>query len=188
MAQSSRMTTSRLGNGHLQDVRSLRPLGALDDFELDVFSLFQGLEPFSLQRGVMYEDLVSALKANEPKSFAIVEPFDCTFCFHRHTPFLNGHDELRGRLRNPIGDTHEDANKSGRRIGWIDGSIGETRSITKTISVTTRGSMYHGVSNLVKLFFGPMVADPTVDKSCRLTYSDTPGKERDSPNVSTNAA
>jgi hypothetical protein len=136
----------------------------------------------------MYEDIVPALKANEPKSLAIVEPFDCTFCFHRYTPFLNGHDELRGRFRNPIGDTHEDANKSERRIGWNDGSIGETRSITKTISMTTRGSMYHGVSNLVKQFFGPMIAALTVDKSCPLTYSDRPGEERDSPNVSTNAA
>ena len=136
----------------------------------------------------MYENLVPALKSNEPKSLAIVEPFDCTFCFHRYTPFLNGHDELRGRFRNPIGHTHEDANKSGRRIGWNDGSIGETRSITKTISMTTRGSMYHGVSNLVKQFFGPMIAGLTVDKSRPLTYSDRPGEERDSPNVSTNAA
>jgi len=160
----------------------------LYDLELDIFALFEGLESFSLQRGIMYEDLVPALKSNEPKSLAIVEPFDCTFCFHRHTPFLNGHDELRGRLRNPNGDTHEDADESGRRIGWNNGSIGETRSITKTISVTTRGSMYHGVSNLVKLFFGPMITSLTVDKSCPLTYSDIPGEERDSPNVSTNAA
>jgi len=48
--------------------------------------------------------------------------------------------------------------------------------------------MYHGVSNLVKLFFGPMIAGLMVDKSCPLTYSDIPGEERDSPNVSTNAA
>jgi hypothetical protein len=77
------MKMSRLGDGHLQDVRSLRPLCALHDLELDVFSLFQGLESFSLQRGVMYEDIISALKANEPKSLAIVEPFDRTFCFHK---------------------------------------------------------------------------------------------------------
>jgi hypothetical protein len=40
--------------------------------------------------------------------------------------------------------------------------------------VTTRGSMYHDVSNLVKLFFGPMITSLTVDKSCPLTYSDIP--------------
>jgi len=51
----------------------------LYDLEFDIFALFEGLESFSLQRGIMYEDLVPALKSNEPKSLAIVEPFDCTF-------------------------------------------------------------------------------------------------------------
>lgn len=77
------MKMSRLGDGHLQDVRSLRPLCALHDLELDIFSLFQGLESFSLQRGIMYEDIIPALKANKPESLAIVEPFDRTFCFHK---------------------------------------------------------------------------------------------------------
>jgi len=31
---------SRLGNSHFQDIRSLRPLGALHDLELDIFSFF----------------------------------------------------------------------------------------------------------------------------------------------------
>jgi len=39
----------------------------------------------------MYEDIIPALKANEPKSLAIVEPLDRTFCLHRNTPFLNDH-------------------------------------------------------------------------------------------------
>ena len=86
-----RMITSRLGYGRLQDVRSLRPLCALHDLELNVFSLFQGLESFSLQRRVMYEDIVPTLKANEPKPLPIVKPLDRTFCFHKNTPFLNGH-------------------------------------------------------------------------------------------------
>jgi len=63
----------------------------LHNFELDIFSLFQGFESLSLQRGIMYEDIIPALKTNEPKSLAIIEPFDCTFCLHRNTPFLNGH-------------------------------------------------------------------------------------------------
>jgi hypothetical protein len=50
VTQSRRMKMSRLGDGHLQDVRSLRPLCTLHDLELDIFSLFQGLESFSLQR------------------------------------------------------------------------------------------------------------------------------------------
>jgi hypothetical protein len=83
----------------------------LHDLELDVFSLFQGLESLSLQRGIMYEDIIPALQANEPKSLAIVEPFDGTFCLHGNTPFLNDHDLLRGRSRNSAGDTHDDEEK-----------------------------------------------------------------------------
>jgi len=82
---------SRLGNGRFQDVRSLRSLCALHDLEFNVFSLFQGLESISLQRGIMNEDIITALKANEPKPLPIVEPFNRTFCLHKHTPFLNGH-------------------------------------------------------------------------------------------------
>jgi hypothetical protein len=74
----------RLGDGRLQDIRSLRPLCPLHDLKLDVFSFFQTLESFSLQRRIMYEDIVSALKTNEPKSLAIVEPLDRTFCLHRN--------------------------------------------------------------------------------------------------------
>jgi len=73
----------RLCNGRLQDVRSLRPLRTLHNFELDIFSLFQGLKSLPLQCGIMYEDIIPALKANEPKSFAIVEPFDRTFSLHK---------------------------------------------------------------------------------------------------------
>ena len=95
----------RLGNGRLQDVRSLRPLSALHDLELDIFSLFQGLKSLPLQRGIMYEDIIPALKANKPKSLAIVEPFDRTFCFHENTPFLNGHACVRDRARTQLKHT-----------------------------------------------------------------------------------
>ena len=88
---SRKMKTSRLGDGCLQHIRRLRPLCALHDVELDVFPLFQGLESFSLQRGIMYEDIIPALKANEPESLAIVEPLDRPFCLHENPPFLNGH-------------------------------------------------------------------------------------------------
>jgi len=90
-AQSRRMNTSRLGDNRLQDVRSLRSLCTLHDLELDVFPLFQGLESFSLQCGIMYEDIIPALKADEPKSLSIVEPLDRTFCLHKNPPFLNDH-------------------------------------------------------------------------------------------------
>lgn len=109
--KSSKIYRSRLGNGHLQDVRSLRPLCALHDFELDTLPLFQGFESFSLQRRIMDENVIPALKTNEPESLAIVEPFDGTFCLHGNTPFLNDHDSLRGRSRNSAGDTHDDEEK-----------------------------------------------------------------------------
>ena len=105
------MKPSGLGDGHLQDVRSLRPLCALHDLELDVFSLFQCLESFSLQRGLMYEDIVPAIKANEPKSLAVIEPFDRTFRLHRSTPFINEHHELRGSDRNQSGSMHDEEKK-----------------------------------------------------------------------------
>lgn len=40
----------------------------------------------------MHEDIIPAFKTDEPESFAIVEPFNRTFCLHRNAPFLNGHD------------------------------------------------------------------------------------------------
>jgi hypothetical protein len=60
----------------------------------------------------VYEYIIPALKTNEPKSLSIVEPFDGTFCFHRNTPFLNDHDSIRGRLRNPADDTNDDEKKT----------------------------------------------------------------------------
>ena len=79
-----RLKRLRFGDRRLQDIRSLRPLCPLHDFKLDVFSFFQALESFSLQRRIMYEDIISALKTNEPKSLAIVEPLDRTFRLHRN--------------------------------------------------------------------------------------------------------
>jgi hypothetical protein len=79
-----RMKILGLGDGRLQDIRSLRPLCPLHDLKLDVFSFFQTLESFSLQRRIVYEDIVSTLKTNEPKSLAIVEPLDRTFRLHRN--------------------------------------------------------------------------------------------------------
>jgi len=48
--------------------------------------------------------------------------------------------------------------------------------------------MYHGVSILVKPLFGHMLFDSKVDKPRPLPYSVELGEERDSLNVSTNAA
>jgi len=84
VTQYGKTNISRLGDGRLQDIRSLRPLCPLYDLKLDIFSFFQTLESFSLQCRIMYEDIVSALKTNEPKSLAIIEPLDRTFRLHRN--------------------------------------------------------------------------------------------------------
>jgi hypothetical protein len=96
------MKKLRLGNSRLQHVRSLRPLGPLHNLELDIFSLFQALESFSLESGVMNEDIIPAIKTNKPKSLAVIEPLYRTFAFHKNPPFLNGHAKLRGQLRNTV--------------------------------------------------------------------------------------
>jgi len=73
----------------------------------------------------MYEDLIPTLKTNEPESLAIIEPFDCTFCFHRDTPFLNGHDKLRGRLRTQL------ATRRKTRTRVEEESVGMTGSLER---------------------------------------------------------
>jgi len=59
----------------------------------------------------MDENIIPALKTNEPKPLAVVEPFDSPFCLHGNTPFLNDHGSLRGRSRNSAGDTDDEEKK-----------------------------------------------------------------------------
>jgi len=138
--QCRRVKTSRLGNGHLQDVRSLRPLCALHDLELDIFSLFQGLEPFSLQRGIMYKNIIPALKTNEPKSLAIIEPFDRTFCLHRTLLSSTATPSYMAGPGTQLATHLNEEKKTRKYVGWNDGFIGETTTITKPISVATRAA------------------------------------------------
>ena len=81
----------QFSDSRFQYIRSLRSLCALHHFEFNVFSLFQRFESFSLQSGIMHEDIIPTLQSNEPKPFAIVEPLHRAFCLHRNPPFLNGH-------------------------------------------------------------------------------------------------
>ena len=91
-----------LGNGCLQHVRRLRPLRPLYNLELDIFSLFQTLESFSLERGIMNKNIVPALKTDKPEPLAVIEPLYRTFALHKKPPFLNSHAKLRGRRRNTV--------------------------------------------------------------------------------------
>jgi hypothetical protein len=55
---------------------SLQALGALLDAKLYLLALLQGPKTFSLNCGVMHEDIRSALALNEAITFARIEPLD----------------------------------------------------------------------------------------------------------------
>jgi hypothetical protein len=58
------------------DVSGLRTLGAFDDFELDVLSLFERPETRALDCRVVHEDVAAALALDEPVPLGVVEPLD----------------------------------------------------------------------------------------------------------------
>src|SRR5215469_9758296 len=84
-------------DGHLHHICCLRSLRALDDVELDVFSLLECFEPLALECGVMDKHILPAIQTNESKPLSIVEPLHSTFRLHKNPPFLNGHAMLRDR-------------------------------------------------------------------------------------------
>jgi hypothetical protein len=73
---------SRIGWNLCQlDVFGLQSLGAGDHLELHGLAFLQAAEAVGLDRGMMDEDVVSILPADETKAFSVVKPFYCTF-FH----------------------------------------------------------------------------------------------------------
>jgi hypothetical protein len=142
----------------------------LHDLELDVFSLFQGLESFSLQRGIMYEDIIPALKANEPESLAVVEPFYRTFCFHKTLLSSTTTPSCVAGPGTQLATYMMRRNKQEEEQVGMTGSL-ERQNRSRNPSRYNSRSMYHGVSNLVKPFFSRMLAGREVDKPRPLTYS-----------------
>jgi len=62
-----------------------RTLLALNDFELDLVTLGQGLEALSLDRGMMNEDVLGAIfRGDETKSLVVVEPLHGSSDSHIH--------------------------------------------------------------------------------------------------------
>lgn len=57
-----------------KDLVGLRPLAALDNIELHFIALFEAFIAIALDRTVVDEDVGSALAAEEPIAFRIVEP------------------------------------------------------------------------------------------------------------------
>src|SRR5438105_10838816 len=67
---------------HRSDVLCLPALGSLDDIELDGLALFQAAKALVLNGGVMHEDILAILPADETVPFGVVEPLHCSL-FHK---------------------------------------------------------------------------------------------------------
>src|SRR5438034_10259635 len=65
---------------HLADVRCLKTLGAAGHLELDPVTFGQGLEALSLDRAVVHEDVLAALRRDEPVTLCIVQPLALSLC------------------------------------------------------------------------------------------------------------
>jgi hypothetical protein len=66
------------GSSDLGHIRGLRSFLALNNFELDLIALGEGLETGSAYRAEMHEDIGPTFTRNESESFGVVEPFDRT--------------------------------------------------------------------------------------------------------------
>src|SRR5471030_919571 len=70
------------------DFLSLQALLALGDDERDALAFLQGLEARALDRAEMHEQVVTAFRGDEAKTFGVVEPLDCTALTIRHVTYL----------------------------------------------------------------------------------------------------
>jgi hypothetical protein len=78
------------------DVGSLLALGALHNFEGNLFAFFQGLEAIHVDRGEMGEQILAAIiRSNEAKTLGIIEPFHSTDC-HVWKTFLQKTNKFPG--------------------------------------------------------------------------------------------
>jgi hypothetical protein len=63
------------------DVLGLPALGAFDHVELNLLTFLQAAESICLDRGEVYEDILSILAADESITLRVVKPLYCS-CFH----------------------------------------------------------------------------------------------------------
>jgi hypothetical protein len=77
---------SQSGLGAL-DVLCLPALGAFDHVKLDLLSFLEAAEAGRLNRGEMYEYILSILAADETIALGVVKPLHCS-CFHVDAMFL----------------------------------------------------------------------------------------------------
>jgi len=78
---SNHSSPKDLGN---LDFFSLQAFLALGDYERDALTFLQGLEARALDRAEMHEQVITAFRRDEAKTFGVVEPLDCTALTIRH--------------------------------------------------------------------------------------------------------
>ena len=61
------------------DILCGRTLSALDNVKTDFITLCQRFKTFSLDRGMMYEEVLTAFLLDKTKSLGIIKPFYFSF-------------------------------------------------------------------------------------------------------------
>jgi hypothetical protein len=72
----------------LDDILGLESFSSLDHLKLNLLVLLERLETFSLDGGMMHEDIGAVLLGNEAITLSIVEPFHLTLHFHAESILL----------------------------------------------------------------------------------------------------
>ena len=76
-------TRASLSRSNLHNIDGLRPFVTLRNFEFHCLTLVQSLKSIPLNRGVMNENIATALFFNETVSFRIVKPLYFSDCHPR---------------------------------------------------------------------------------------------------------
>jgi hypothetical protein len=71
-----------------RNVRSLKALGAISDFEFNRLAFVQRLVSFRNDRGKMDENVLAGLALDEPKTLTRIEPLNCSLFFQLCISFL----------------------------------------------------------------------------------------------------
>ena len=71
----------------LYDVSGLKSLGPFRDIELDRVTFGQGLESLSLDRGVVYEDVIATIVLDKTVALVVIKPLYFTDCQYCSPPF-----------------------------------------------------------------------------------------------------
>ena len=90
-ALDSIMVQFRSRSPQLQHIGRLWSFRPLNDVEFDTVIFLQRLEPFTLQGGIVHENIFAVIQADKSKPFSIVEPLHRTLCLHKFLLFMAAH-------------------------------------------------------------------------------------------------